>query len=223
PLVLLLPALFSQRSLRAAATAGLVFVAASAAIAPKAWIDWLRVLPNILRFPPWEGTHNFAPVVILGEVGAAGVGTAVGVAIAVTAVVSAIVLARRERWFGAVASATVALLFGPSSLGDHYLAVLVPLIVAAWPKSGWRIRTVLVAFVGATMIPWWTPDPSLGVRVVYLVATAATCLAVTVRLARYGTWEFADADDRATRSRLGGAAETTFGARPGGHGAQEPA
>lgn len=185
PGILLLPALFTRGSRRVAAGVGIVVIGLSVAIAPVAWVDWLRVLPNIVRFPPWDSTHNVAPVVVFGAVNLAALGTAISLIIVAGSVAGAVVLAHRGRWFGSVAAATTALLFGPSSLGDHYLAMLIPLVIAAWPNSGWQLRAILATFIASTIVPWWTPDPSLLLRAGYLAATIGACVGVTKQLARY--------------------------------------
>ncbi len=183
PLVLLVPAIATARS-RTPAIAVLVGVTAiSVAIAPLAWVDWLSVLPNILRFPPGPEFWNMAPVSVFGSFGLPAVGMLVGYGITAAAIAASARLAHTGRWAAAVAAAVAALLFGPTSLWDHYLAMTLPLLVAAWPASGWRTRPFLVALAVVHLLLW---IPGLLVlRPVYLVAVVAGSFAAITALARW--------------------------------------
>jgi len=195
PGILLVPALLTRTARLPVAAVGLLVVGTSVAISPFAWAEWLRALPNIFQFPPWDGAENFSPVVITSAIGLPQVGSVLTLLISATAIVGAVVLARSGRWYGSIAAAATALLFATSSVGSHYLAILTPLVIAALPNSSRTARVALTAFIITTIVPWFAPEPSLVLRALYLFAALAACITVTIQLARYPTGE-------PTRSRV---------------------
>jgi hypothetical protein len=158
PAVLLVPAIVAPRSRRPAIAALAGATAISIAIAPRAWADWLSVLPNILRFPPAPEPWNFAPIGLFGSFGLPAVGLLIGYGLTAAAIAASAWLAHTGRWAAAVAAAVAALLFGPTSLWDHYLAITVPVLLAAWPMSGARTRPFLLMLAGVHLM-FWLPVP----------------------------------------------------------------
>jgi hypothetical protein len=188
PAVLVVPAIVAPRS-RTPAIAALVGVAAiSIAIAPYAWADWLSVLPNIMRFPPAPEPWNFAPVGLFGSFGLPGVGLLVGYGLTGAAIAASAWLAYTGRWAAAVAAAVAALLFGPTSLWDHYLAVTVPLLIAAWPVGGPRARLFLLLLAGVHAMLWFPVPPVLrGPALGCILAGSVAAIVALARGARVST------------------------------------
>lgn len=183
PAVLLVPAITTARSRTLAIAVPVGVTAISIAIAPHAWADWLRVLPNILRFPPAPEGFNMAPVGVFGSFGLPVVGTLIGYGLTAGAIAASAWLAHTGRWAAAVAAAVAALLFGPTSLWDHYLALTVPLLLAAWPVSGTRTRPFLVMLAGVHVM-LWLPQGPLVLRAAYLGSVLAGSVAAIIALAR---------------------------------------
>jgi hypothetical protein len=183
PAVLLIPALLAGRRSRTAAVGTLVaVVAASVALSPGAWADWVRVLPNILRFPPPEDHLHVAPAAVFAGFGAREVGALLGLGAALLAGVASAAMAWQGRWAASVAAATLALLLGPSSLWDHYLALTVPLVLAAWPLAGSWSRGFMASLVVAHAAHWVLTPPSTEVRAAYLLAVVLGSAAATISL-----------------------------------------
>jgi hypothetical protein len=91
-----------------------------------------------------------APIGIFGSFGAPAVGLLIGYGLTASAIAASAWLAHTGRWAAAIVAAVAALLFGPSSLWDHYLAMTVPLLIAAWPASGARTRLFLAMLMAFT-------------------------------------------------------------------------
>ena len=151
---------------------------------PSAWISWVSVLPNILRFPTGNSPANFAPAALLGSVGLGGLGLALSFAIAAVAAVASIWLSWKGLWAAAVAAGVAAILYGSGSTWDHYLAPTIPLVLAAMPKATWAVRGVFAAFAVATALMWLgTVALSDFARVAFLLVTMATSAVTIVTLA----------------------------------------
>jgi hypothetical protein len=183
PAVLLVPAIATARSRRLAIAVPLGLTAISIAIAPQAWADWLHVLPNILRFPPAPEQLNMAPIAVFGSIGLPFVGMLIGYGVTAATIAASAWLAQSGRWAAAVAASVVALLFGPTSIWDHYLAMTVPLLVAAWPVSSPRTRPFLV-MLAAVHLMLWLPQGPLMLRVSVLGGVLAGTIAAIIALAR---------------------------------------
>jgi hypothetical protein len=124
-------------------------------ISPGAWWSWLEVLPNILRLPPGGSPASVSLASMARDTpvdGAAALASAAGGALIL---VLALLLARREGFSRRVVAATVAsgLLLNPT-LWDHYLAVMVPILIATWPNVSGRWRVLLV-LGGLTHLVGW--------------------------------------------------------------------
>ncbi len=139
----------------------------SAILAPGAWRDYLTVLPNMLAGSADDAT-NVAPWSLVARSDAPGwlaglvrVASVVGAALAV--LVSVIVV----RWPGGLALAaalcSVAMLLLPGALWYHYLVVLLPLAIIAWPRAAMGIRVALVvAGLAVSAGVAWLPLATIG-------------------------------------------------------------
>ena len=159
----------------AAAAIGIASFLAS----PRAWADYLIVLPNLLAGTADYAT-NLAPAGVAAQLGLPdALVTAVRIAALVTAaaaVVGSIALCRRPGGRGAaLVLGTAAMLLLPAALWYHYLAVLLPLGALAWPQAGRRIRAALLAggvAISAALV--WLPLALAGAGVMIVAALAAT-------------------------------------------------
>jgi hypothetical protein len=175
PGAILVPALLGsavpdRRRLLLAAAATLIAVAgASIVISPGAWLDYLRVLPNLAL--GWaDYPTNLAPAALVstrlpGPVDFAPLVRLAALSTAVVLLVGSVVLARREGgWPAAVVAATAAGLLIPAALWYHYLCPLLPLGAYAWPRAGAAARSGLV--LGGVLIfvgfGWWLPAALVG-------------------------------------------------------------
>jgi hypothetical protein len=184
PTILLVPAIIRRESRASAllAVGGITLI--SAVLAPEAWAQWISLLGNILRFPAAAAPSNLAPVAVLGALGFESAGTVLGLSLAAVAIAASIALAIKGSWPAAIAAATTAFLFAPTTLWDHYLAILLPIIIAAWPGCDRRTRTVLVLFVAISMAEWLAIEMWLPVRTLYLASAILAAVAGTVWLAQ---------------------------------------
>ena len=176
PVTLLPAALVAGRSVWRGLLLGAGFVAVSVLLAPRAWVDFIRILPNLISgsaaFPTNIAPDNIvlytfpdypfaATIVRIGAI-VAGVGC---VALSVMA-------ARRERgWPLAVFLGVAAMLLLASSNWYHYLAVLLPLGAFAWPGATRAQRLLILG--GSSTITFalvWLPLAVVGA--VALVAGA---------------------------------------------------
>lgn len=181
PAVLLVPALADSRTRSATVALLTVTIALSFALDPKAWIDWAALLPNILRFPPGPEDANLSITGVLSSTSMAPAAQPISVGVAIAALVVAVRCVAQHRWAASVAAATGALLLGPNMIWDHYLVVLLPLVIAAWPMSTRAHRSVLLAMilVSASMwIDWFgggtRPAPARAVALFVVIATIVT-------------------------------------------------
>lgn len=167
--VVFVPAWFvaGAPSRRAMIVTGLVALAASVLVSPGAWHDYLVVLPNMLAGSADEAT-NVAPWSMVARSGAPewlGQMVRVGsVGFAVVAVGASMVAVRRPGGLalgGALCS--IAMLLLPAALWYHYLVVLLPLAIVAWPRASNGARVALV-LTGATISAGvaWLPLATVG-------------------------------------------------------------
>lgn len=156
----------------------LVVAVISFALAPTAWLDYPRVVLNMLAGSVDYAT-NLAPATLLQRAGApdtvATVIRAGTLVLAVLALVGSVIMARRPD--GLPVSAllgTAALLLVPGSLWYHYLVLLLPFAAMAWPRAGSRLRGAL--FVSAALISLslvWLPLAVVGAACLGLAAARA--------------------------------------------------
>ena len=155
PIFLVVPALFAGRRALIGLLAMVPVLAISFVLAPYAWFDFVRIIPNLLSGPTlFENNlslHSLATYGLPGLPWAPEVARAISVAVGLAALAGSVVLARRrEGWPAALTLAVAALLLVPSSTWYHYLCMLLPLAAFAWPRAGRRIRASLIA--GGAMI-----------------------------------------------------------------------
>ena len=184
---LMVVGLFSAGSRRAVAVTALALVGVSVALSPAAWADWLSVLPNVAPPEP----EGLALGAILRRTPFTGLAVVVGYVVGLAFALAAI---RRARRFGldrpAVACAVGAYIFASPALWDHYLAALVPLMVATWPNASRWQRTAIIAGAVAQFLPWYWPP----VRVL-AGAELAGALMVLLAAAHPGTHPQRDVEE----------------------------
>jgi glycosyl transferase family 87 len=155
PVVLIAPVLFAGRRALIGLLALLPVLALSFVLAPSAWFDFLRVIPNLLSGPTlFENNLALHSLVTYGLPQlpwAPEAARALSVGVGLAALAGSVVLARRSAgWPAALTLSVAALLLLPSALWYHYLCVLLPLAAFAWTHAALRTRLGLLA--GAGMI-----------------------------------------------------------------------
>ena len=140
-------------------------LAISTVLAPQAWLDYGRVLPNMLAGSV-DYSWNFAPANMVSQ---AAFGEHVRVAVrlgaltlAVAAVFVSVFLVRRRG--GAPAAAflgVLAMLLLPGTLWFHYYGALLPFAAIVWPTARRLVRVGLVA--SATAMTPYLFEPLPGV------------------------------------------------------------
>lgn len=170
PLPFLAAAVVGGKTRLAAIVSSILILAVSFAIAPGAWFDWIRVLPNIGRMEAAAAYGNLGPAAILGRYGFEQLGVILGWALAAGFGLAAVRLSRREGMTPrTIAAATFATLFVAATVWDHYLAVLVPLIVWAWPTADRRRQVVLSLYIAWGLTDWFAGFAGSEMRVISLV------------------------------------------------------
>lgn len=140
----------------ALATAAIVIVV-SALAAPAAWVDYIRILPNLIAGSP-DFASNFAPDQVLGrlapDIPMLGQTTRIAaVVVGIGALLSGCRQARRrDGWAAAVTLGVVASLLIPSALWYHFFALLLPLGALAWGRLGAPARASLVGAGGLVTV-----------------------------------------------------------------------
>ncbi len=177
--VTFVPAWFALdgRSRRGMLLTAAAVVLVSAVLAPTAWRDYLSVLPNLVAGGA-DQTTNVAPWSVVARSGALeAVGSVVRVlslGAALVAVAASVIVIRRPGGLPAAATlATIAMLLLPAALWYHYLVVLLPLAILAWPTATRPERFALVV-AGALITGGvaWLPLATVG---------AAGLMVVTLR------------------------------------------
>ena len=188
PLPLFLAALTDRRSRPAAVIPLAVIVIVSILLAPQAWADFVRVLPNTLQIGMAESRTNLSPAHALFEFGLVGVGLLVGWVLAIGFGIAAIVTGLREGYSNRVlAMAVFSFTFASSTLWDHYLGVLVPLILWAWPTVRTRRRLAIAVFVVLATGLWLRLDAIPEYRLALVASLVACTLAIATTREREAT------------------------------------
>jgi hypothetical protein len=149
PVVMIPGALVAGRRVLVGLLVGVAAAVVSFAFAPAAWVDYVRVIPNLVSGPVFFET-NLAPdiqvqLAVPSMTALATLTRIAAVATGIAAVLLSIVVARRaDGWAAAVALGASATLILPSSTWYHYLAPLLPLALFAWPRARQRVRAVLL-------------------------------------------------------------------------------
>ncbi len=176
----MLAAAFTDRRTRLAAIFPLaIVVGVSVLLAPPAWTDFVQILPNVLRNVMADDRTNLSPAGALSAFGLVGVGTIVGWVLAIAFGIAALVTGFREGYsHRVVAIATLSLTFASSTLWDHYLGVMVPLILWAWPLAGTQRRRAIAAFVVLLTGLWVRLDATPEYRLALVASLVACSLAI---------------------------------------------
>ncbi len=179
PFPFLAAAVVDPRARRWALAMTVSVVIVSVVIAPAAWTSWVSILPNVAG-NPMSQVANFSPVRVFSGIGLAAVGTLLGWALAIGSGSIAILLAVRNGFaMQSMAAATLAVTVASPTLWDHYLAVVRPLIVAAWDRVDWHGRLVFFAYLVACLWLWY----GYGSWLPYSAAILGLLVAVTVVIA----------------------------------------
>jgi glycosyl transferase family 87 len=161
--------LFERRGLVLCAVG---ITAASLFISPQAWLDYGRVLPNLLGgFVDYP--TNLAPASLIATrapqlAALAPVIRVLTLALSLGAIALAVWLSTKPGgWPAAVTAGAAAMLFLPSSIWYHYLVVLLPLAAFAWPRARINGRAGLLAgaFLVYAGFAWWLPFATVGTLV----------------------------------------------------------
>jgi hypothetical protein len=166
----------SRRQVVSVTTGFVLVVAVSVLLAPQAWSDYLRVLPNLLAGSADYPT-NLAPAGVATTLGlpesVIAVARLLTVVLAVAALVASVVWSRQfalrrlpNGLLLATAAATVAMLLLPSALWYHYLCVCLPVAAFSWKGADRRQRFGLVIGGAAVTIGLaWLPLALAGAAV----------------------------------------------------------
>ena len=162
-------------------------VALSFALAPQAWLDYPRVVANMLRgstdyasnLAPGATVRNLgwpdalADLVRLVSAGAAALGS----------VLLSVLLARSRSGLPAAALlGVIAMLLLPGSLWYHYLVVLLPFAAIAWVPASLPTRILLLGSAAAITIGVaWLPLALMG-------AIVLACTSLGVLWPGHGAW-----------------------------------
>jgi hypothetical protein len=181
PLPMFVAALTDRRSRLAAAIPLAAAVAVSLVLAPQAWADFVKVLPNTLQIGMAESRTNLSPAHALFEFGLLGLGLIVGWVLAIGFGVAAVATGLREGYSNrVVAMAVFSVTFASSTLWDHYLGVMVPLVLWAWPSVGARQRLAITVFVILATGLWIRLDAVPVYRLALVASLVACSLAIAM-------------------------------------------
>jgi hypothetical protein len=179
PVTLLPAALVADRRARWSAIATLAIgIAISAALAPQAWLDYPRVLANMLQGSA-DYASNLAPAAVARNLGAPDAAATIvrlaALAVAAASIVLSVILARRHSGLPAAALlGVIAMLLMPGSLWYHYLVALLPFAAVAWVRTGAGPRALLLGgAVAITVGVAWLPA-ALGGAVVLASTSLGT-------------------------------------------------
>jgi hypothetical protein len=163
---------------RGAAVTVVGLTAASFALAPQAWLDYLRVLQNLLagdvRYP-----HNLAPATVAMNLGVPqplpDALRIVAIAVALVLIGLSVWLARRPAaWPAAALCGVIATLLLPAALWYHYLVLLLPFAAFAWVRGTTVTRFALL--VSGLLV-------SVGMTMPFIAAAGELALAATILVA----------------------------------------
>jgi hypothetical protein len=151
----LLASLFERRSRLPALGLVVGLGTLSFVISPGAWWAWLEVLPNVLQLPPGGSPASVSLASMARDTPVGGAAALASTAGGAIILFLALLLARREGLSRRVVAAAVAsgLLLNPT-LWDHYLAVMIPILIATWPNVSGRWQALLV-LGGLTHLVGW--------------------------------------------------------------------
>jgi hypothetical protein len=174
PVPLLIAAIVARRIPIAAVATGVAILTISAALSPKAWLDWVSVLPNILRNEMSQLGANLSPAHAISDLGLPGIGGIAGIGIAISFLIWALFYAREDEDLTprVTTAGVAAMTFASSTLWDHYLAVIVPLTLYWWFRVGTR-RRIGILVINLTLGGMW-----LGLEAVPAYRCLVACAVV---------------------------------------------
>jgi len=175
PIPLLVTAVAARPSRTVAVATIVAICGVSALLNLQAWVDWVAVLPNILRNEMSTGGSNLSPAHLVVDLGLRGLAGVVELAVAGGFAIWALAYARIDRELSprAVSVAIAATTFASSTMWDHYLAVFVPLTLFWWFRVGVRRRLWIVAGNGILGGLWLGLETYFWYRVLVLAAVIA--------------------------------------------------
>ena len=164
PVPMFLAALTDRRSRLTAVVSLAVIVAVSVVLAPQAWVDFTKVLPNTLQIGMATSRTNLSPAHAFSEFGLVGLGTVIGWGLAIGFGVAAIATGLREGYSNRVLAMAVFCghLRVVHAVGPLSRPSMVPLILWAWPAVGTRRRMRSPSSSIITTGLWIRLDPSLN-------------------------------------------------------------
>jgi hypothetical protein len=154
-------------------------VLVSAAFAPRAWVDWLRVLPNLTGMVPGTAPANLAFGSVLDPLGLRSLGDAIRLCGLAASFVGLAAALRSARHLAAIALAVIATLLVSATTWDHHAAILAPVLAVAWLRGGDAQRRLIEACIVAQM-PLWTPFAAIPAIDIVAVIGLAVSAAVSV-------------------------------------------
>ena len=155
-----------------------LLVLPSLVLAPNAWMEYARVIPNLLTGDAGYA-NNLAPAIVAANLGAP---AALVALVRLVAVGTAIVLigvsvrlaGRSDYWPAALGCAVVASLLLPAVLWYHYPTVLVPLAAYAWVRAGRAGRLALIG--GGALVNAGLVFPAIATLGAAILAASSTAV-----------------------------------------------
>jgi Glycosyltransferase family 87 len=171
PAPLLLVALATRANRGSVLTVASVVLAISVALDASAWIEWLAVLPNVLRNEMNHGAFNYSPAAVGEALGWPQLGGLVGLALSASFMLVGLrnALVQATLSLPVLSAAIGSVTFASPTLWDHYFAVLVPLNICGWfvAKSP-LLRPLVVALAVVGLGQWFGLNESTWYRAMLL-------------------------------------------------------
>lgn len=149
-------------------------------LAPAAWIDYMRLLPNLVRTHAADFSTNLSPSYILASLGWEALASSAALVLPAGFLALTIWSAWRGRRLGWVAAASGAYLTATATSWNHYFVILVPVAVAVWPGAGQGLRRLMIA----TLLwygPFWVLAETPWHRVLGIFLWVSCLVWVSVR------------------------------------------
>ncbi len=142
---------------------------------PRAWLDWIRILPNLSEMAPGTAPSNLAFGAVLEPFGLTALGTLVRLGCLIMALIFLAFAVARRHQRAAIALGVAASLVLPATLWDHHVAVLAVVIAAAWRDATRHEKVALAGCIAVQGVLWTsvTSGPPLVVLVDIALCAAA--------------------------------------------------